>query len=63
MWQYIRRYLLEIGVKDNVNSPYVSYSIPDEIRDKVEDMVKELSFDIKPMTIKKRTITKKHNWF
>ena len=29
VWQYIRRYLLEIGVKDNVNSPYVSYSIPD----------------------------------
>ena len=63
VWQYIRRYLLEIGVKDNINSPYVSYSIPDEIRDTVTNMVKDVTLELRPMTIKKRIVTKKHDWF
>ena len=63
VWQYIRRYLLEIGVKDNINSPFVNYSIPNEILDKVKDMVKDVDLDIEPTTIKRKTVTKKHNWF
>ena len=63
VWQYIRRYLLEIGVNDNVNSPYVNYSIPDEIRDKVTDMVKDVKLELTPTTIKRKIVTKKHNWF
>lgn len=63
VWQYIRRYLLEIGVKDNINSPFVNYSIPDEILDIVKDMVKDVDLDIEPTTIKRKTVTKKHNWF
>ena len=63
VWQYIRRYLLEIGVKDDINSPYVNYSIPDKIRDKVEDMVKDVELEIQPTTIKRKIVTKKHNWF
>jgi len=63
VWQYIRRYLLEIGVKDNINSPFVNYSIPDEIKDQVQNMVKNVNLDIEPRTIKRKIVTKKHNWF
>ena len=63
VWQYIRRYLLEIGVKDDINSPYVNYSIPDELRSKFEDMVKDVELELKPTTIKRKIVTKKHNWF
>ena len=63
VWQYIRRYLLEIGVHDNINSPYVNYSIPDDLRDKVNDMVKDVTLEIKPTTIKRKIVTKKHDWF
>jgi len=63
VWQYIRRYLLEIGVNDNTNSPFVSYSIPDDIREDVEKMVKDVDLELRPMTIKQKTFTKKHDWF
>ena len=63
VWQYIRRYLLEIGVKDDINSPYVNYSIPDYMRTRVEDMVKDVKLEIEPTTIKRKIVTKKHNWF
>ena len=52
-----------LGVKDDINSPYVNYSIPDKIRDKVEDMVKDVELEIQPTTIKRKIVTKKHNWF
>ena len=32
VWQYIRRYLLEIGVEDNFKSPYTSYSISEKLK-------------------------------
>jgi hypothetical protein len=63
VWQYIRRYLLEVGVSDNINSPYVNYSIPDDIRDKVTDMVKDVELKLTPTIVKRKIITKKHNWF
>ena len=63
VWQYIRRYLLEIGINDNTNSPFVSYSIPDDIREDVEKMVKDVDLELRPMTIKQKTFTKKHDWF
>ena len=63
VWQYIRRYLLEIGVTDDINSPYVNYSIPDYMRTRVEDMVKDVELELKPTTIKRKITTKKHNWF
>ena len=63
VWQYIRRYLLEVGVNDNITSPYVNYSIPDDIRDKVTDMVKDVELELTPTTIKRKIVTKKHNWF
>ena len=59
---YIRRYLLEIGVNDNTNSPFVSYSIPSNIREDVEKMVKDVDLELRPMTIKQKTFTK-HDWF
>jgi|TARA_B100001964_G_scaffold152040_1_gene167283 hypothetical protein len=63
VWQYIRRYLLEIGIEDNINSPYVNYSVPENIKDTVESMVKDIDLIIKPTTIKRKIVTKKHTWF
>jgi hypothetical protein len=63
VWQYIRRYLLEIGIEDNINSPYVNYSVPENIKDTVENMVKDIDLIIKPTTIKRKIVTKKHTWF
>ena len=61
MKKYIRRYLLEIG-ECNTNSPFVSYSIPNNIR-RCKKMVKDVDLELRPMTIKQKTFTKKHDWF
>ena len=33
------------------------------IREDVEKMVKDVDLELRPMTIKQKTFTKKHDWF
>ena len=63
VWQYIRRYLLEIGVKDNINSPYVSYSIPDNLKKDLTLLTKNVKLELKPKQKSDKVVVKKHTWF
>ena len=63
VWQYIRRYLLEIGVKDNYKSPYVSYSIPDNLKKDLTLLTKSVNLQLKPKQKSEKVVVKKHDWF
>jgi hypothetical protein len=63
VWQYIRRYLLEVGVKDNYESPYVSYSIPDELKKDLTLLTKNIKLQLKPTQKSEKVVVKKHDWF
>lgn len=63
VWQYIRRYLLEIGVKDNYKSPYVSYSIPDKLKKDLTLLTKNVKLELTPKQKSEKVVVKKHDWF
>jgi CRISPR/Cas system Type II protein with McrA/HNH and RuvC-like nuclease domain len=63
VWQYIRRYLLEIGVKDNYNSPYVSYSIPEKLKKDLTLLTKNVNLTLTPRQKSEKVVVKKHDWF
>jgi hypothetical protein len=63
VWQYIRRYLLEIGVKDNYESPYVSYSIPSNLKKDLTLLTKNVKLQLKPTQKSEKVVVKKHGWF
>ena len=63
VWQYIRRYLLEIGVKDNYKSPYVSYSIPEELKKDLTLLTKNVNLTLTPRQKSEKVVVKKHDWF
>ena len=64
VWQYIRRWMIYKGVKDNIESPYPSYFIPEgfdkELLGKVES---EVDLTFKPTQRKKAEIVSKHDFF
>ena len=63
VWQYIRRYLLEIGVKDNHNSPYTSYSIPEKLKKDLTSLTKNVNLTLTPRQKSEKVVVKKHDWF
>lgn len=63
VWQYIRRWLLTNGVKDDYNSPYTRYSIDKSERKQLEALTKDLNLKIKPQTNKQTMIVPKHEFF
>jgi len=63
VWQYIRRYLLEIGVKDNYKSPYTSYSIPEKLKKDLTSLTKNVKLTLTPRQKSEKTVVKKHDWF
>ena len=63
VWQYIRRYLLEIGVKDNHNSPYTSYSIPEKLKKDLTSLTKNVKLELTPRQKSEKVVVKKHDWF
>ena len=63
VWQYIRRYLLEIGVEDNYKSPYVSYSIPEELKKDLTLLTKNVNLTLTPRQKSEKVVVKKHDWF
>ena len=63
VWQYIRRYLLEIGVEDNYKSPYTSYSIPDNLKKDLTSLTKNVNLTLTPRQKSEKVVVKKHDWF
>ncbi len=63
VWQYIRRYLLEIGVEDNYKSPYTSYSIPEKLKKDLTSLTKNVNLTLTPRQKSEKVVVKKHDWF
>ena len=63
VWQYIRRYLLEIGVEDNYKSPYTSYSIPEKLKKDLTLLTKNINLTLTPRQKSEKVVVKKHDWF
>ena len=64
VWQYIRRWMIYKGVKDNIESPYPSYFIPEGFDQELLDKVKsEVDLQFKPTQRKKAEIVSKHDFF
>ena len=64
VWQYIRRWMIYKGVKDNIESPYPSYFIPEGFDQELLDKVKsEVDLQFKPTQRKKAEIVSNHDFF
>ena len=63
VWQYIRRYLLANGIKDNPNCEYTRYSISQENLEQIENLTQNLDFKLKPNTSKQTLVHNKNHGF
>jgi len=63
VWQYIRRWLLANGVKDDYLSPYTKYTIDDDAVDALKELTADLNLSVKPQTNKQTIVVPKHEWF
>ena len=63
VWQYIRRYLLVNGVKDDPNCQFTRYSISEENINNITDLTKNIDFNLKPTTTKETLVYNKNHGF
>ena len=63
VWQYIRRWLLINGVKDDPNCEFTRYSISEENIKNLVDLTKDIDFNLKPITAKQTLVHNKNHGF